>query len=107
MDEPTSAISEHEIGILFDLIRSLADQGVAIVYITHKLDELFQIADRLTVLRDGKLAGSSLVEGVAHDDIVRMMVGRDVKDLFVKAGVIRPRQVLKVKDLCLDVFYQF
>lgn len=102
MDEPTSAISEHEIGILFGLIRSLADQGVAIVYITHKLDELFQIAHRVTVLRDGKLVGSNLVDGVGHDDIVRMMVGRDVKDFFVKANVVRPRQVLKVKDICLE-----
>ncbi len=102
MDEPTSAISEHEIGMLFDLIRSLAGQGVAIVYITHKLDELFQIADRVTVLRDGKLVGSSLVDSLAHDETVRMMVGRDVEDISAKAGVVRSRQVLKVKDICLE-----
>jgi len=101
MDEPTSAISEHEIEVLFDLIRSLKAQGVAIVYITHKLDELFQIADTVTVLRDGKLVGSSLIGDVSHDDIVRMMVGRNMKDFFVKSDVVKSREVLSVRDMCL------
>ncbi|MCP4259823.1 MAG: sugar ABC transporter ATP-binding protein [Planctomycetes bacterium] len=101
MDEPTSAISEHEIKVLFEVIRSLKAQGVAIVYITHKLDELFQIADSVTVLRDGKLVSSSLIEDVTHDDIVRMMVGRDIKDFFVKADVTKSREVFSVRDMCL------
>lgn len=101
MDEPTSAISKHEIEILFGLIRSLTAQGVAIVYITHKLDELFQIADTVTVLRDGKLVGSSPIQDVTHDDIVRMMVGRDMKDFFVKANAVKPQDVLGVRDVCL------
>ena len=101
MDEPTSAISEHEIEVLFGLIRSLTAQGVAVVYITHKLDELFQIADTVTVLRDGKLVGSSPIGEVARDDIVRMMVGRDMKDFFVKADVAKPDVVLAVSDMCL------
>jgi ribose transport system ATP-binding protein len=101
MDEPTSAISEHEIEVLFGLIRSLKAQGVAIVYITHKLDELFKIADSVTVLRDGKLIGSSSIEDVTHDDIVRMMVGRDIKDFFIKADVKKSREVLSVNDICL------
>ena len=102
MDEPTSAISEHEVKVLFDLIRSLKTQGVAAVYITHKLDELFQIADSVAVLRDGKLVGSSSIEDVTHDDIVRMMVGRDVKDFFVKADVTKSKEVLNVRDMCLE-----
>ncbi len=101
MDEPTSAISDHEIKVLFDLIGSLKAQGVAIVYITHKLDELFQIADSVTVLRDGKLIGSSSIEDVTHDDIVRMMVGRDINDFFVKSDVTKSREVLCVKNMCL------
>jgi len=101
MDEPTSAISEHEIKVLFDLIRSLKAQGVAIVYITHKLDELFQIADSVTVLRDGKLVGFRSLENVTHDDIVRMMVGRDLSDFFVKSGVAQSEEVLSVRDMCL------
>ena len=101
MDEPTSAISKHEIEVLFGLIRSLTAQGVAVVYITHKLDELFQIADTVTVLRDGKLVGSSPIEDVTHDDIVRKMVGRDMQNFFVKADVVKPQEVLGVRDVCL------
>jgi len=101
MDEPTSAISKHEIEVLFSLIRSLTAQGVAVVYITHKLDELFKIASTVTVLRDGKLVGSSPIEDVTHDDIVRMMVGRDMKDFFVKANATKSQVVLGVRDLCL------
>ena len=101
MDEPTSAISKHEIEILFGLIRSLTAQGVAIVYITHKLVELFQIADTVTVLRDGRLVGSNAIEDVTHDEIVRMMVGRDMQDFFVKANATKPRDVLGVRDVCL------
>ncbi len=101
MDEPTSAISDHEIKVLFDLIRSLKAQGVAIVYITHKLDELFEIADSVTVLRDGKLIGSSSIDDVTHDDIVRMMVGRDIKDFFIKSNVTKSEEVFSVRDMCL------
>ena len=102
MDEPTSAISDREIEVLFGLIRSLTAQGVAVVYITHKLDELFQIADTVTVLRDGKLVGSRDIDEVTHDDIVRMMVGRDMEDFFVKADVAKPEAVFAVNDVCLS-----
>ena len=102
MDEPTSAISEREIGLLFDLIKSLTEQGVAIVYITHKLDELFQIADRVTVMRDGKVIGSGAIEEVTHDDVVRMMVGRDIQDFFVKAEATKQQEVLTVEQMCLN-----
>jgi ribose transport system ATP-binding protein len=102
MDEPTSAISEREIGLLFDLIKSLTEQGVAIVYITHKLDELFQIADRVTVMRDGRVIGSGAIEEVTHDDVVRMMVGRDIQDFFVKAQATKQQEVLTVEQICLN-----
>jgi len=102
MDEPTSAISEHEIEILFDLIRSLKTHGVAVVYITHKLDELFQIADTVTALRDGKFVGSNSIDEVTHDDIVRMMVGRNIKDFFVKSDVTKSGEIFRIKDICLD-----
>lgn len=102
MDEPTSAISEHEIEVLFSLIRSLRNRGVAIVYITHKLDELFNIADRVTVLRDGKLISCRPISEVTHDDIVRMMVGRDIDDFFVKSETAKGDEVLRVENICLD-----
>lgn len=72
------------------------------VYITHKLDELFQIADTVTVLRDGKLVGSTALNEVTHDEIVRMMVGRDTEDFFVKADVVKPEVVFAVRDVRLS-----
>lgn len=101
MDEPTSAISEHEIEVLFNLIRTLTARGVAIIYITHKLDELFEIGDEVAVLRDGKYIGSSPIKDVNHDEIVRMMVGRDIEKFFVKKTAIKPQELFKVEDICL------
>jgi len=102
MDEPTSAISKREIDTLFHLIRSLTKHGVAVVYITHKLSELFQVADRVTVMRDGRVVGCSPVEQITHDDVVRTMVGRDIKDFFVKAEAGTQQEVLRVHDICLS-----
>lgn len=101
MDEPTSALSESETNTLFKLIRSLTAKGVAIVYITHKMDELTRLADYVTVLRDGRSVSESAVKNIAVDEIVKFMVGRDIKDFFVKKqhekGVVR----LKVEDVSL------
>lgn len=101
MDEPTSAISERETEVLFGLIKSLTEHGAAIVYITHKLDELFQIADCVTVMRDGKVVGSKPLKQVSHDDVVRMMVGRDIKDFFVKTEASQSKEAFRVKGLHL------
>ena len=81
MDEPTSAISEQEVESLFRLIRQLKQRGVGIIYITHKLDELTQIADDITVFRDGQFIAEKPFRDVTHDEIVRMMVGREVSEL--------------------------
>ncbi len=79
MDEPTSSLSGNEIDLLFSIISNLKEKGVAVVYISHKLDELFRIADNFTVLRDGKVTGSKeMSELIMRDDIIRMMVGRDI-----------------------------
>ncbi len=78
MDEPTSAISVAETEVLFTLIRSLRSRGVGIVYISHRMEELRQIADRLTVLRDGRYVGSRALADVADDEVIAMMVGRDI-----------------------------
>lgn len=101
MDEPTSAIGEHEIEVLFGVIRSLAKGGVAIVYITHKLDELFQIADCVTGLRDGKYVGTREIDDVTHDDIVRMMVGRDIDNFFVKVDAATTTPAMTVSGIYL------
>ena len=102
MDEPTSAISDHEVGILFELIHSLIQRGVAIVYITHKMEEVFQIAQRITVMRDGRVIGTHHAKDIKENEIVTMMVGRDLKDFFVKAAAIQETDVLQVADICLD-----
>lgn len=78
MDEPTSAISDSEVAVLFGIIRDLRKRGKAVVYISHKLDELFTIADRYVVLRDGKSVEEGLMTNMTHDHLIRAMVGRDL-----------------------------
>jgi ribose transport system ATP-binding protein len=83
MDEPTSAISISETKVLFGLIRSLRDRGVGIVYISHRMEELRQIADRVTVLRDGQYVGTRGMDEVTDDEIIAMMVGRDISAAYL------------------------
>ena len=78
MDEPTAAFPPNEVALLFDSIRFLVKQGISIIYISHRLDEIFQIADRATVLRDGKLVGTKRIADITQRDLVQMMVGHDV-----------------------------
>ncbi|GAB4542878.1 MAG: sugar ABC transporter ATP-binding protein [Anaerolineae bacterium] len=80
MDEPTAALTPHEVTLLFNIIKTLGSQGVGIIYISHRLDEIFQIAHRVAVLRDGQLVGVQPVNRVSHRELVRMMVGRDVDE---------------------------
>ncbi len=101
MDEPTSAISEHEVVVLFRLIRQLKQQGVGIIYITHKLDELPQIADDVTILRDGCFIATESYAAMTNDQMVRHMVGREVSDLFPKTFARLGDGMLAVKQLSL------
>jgi ribose transport system ATP-binding protein len=101
MDEPTSAITEQEIEVLFRLIAQLKARGVGIVYITHKLDELSRIADDVTVLRDGQLIGEKPFKEVSRDEMIRMMVGRELSDLFPKTTAPLGAEVLRVEDVSL------
>jgi ABC-type sugar transport system ATPase subunit len=80
MDEPTAALTPHEVNLLFDIIKGLQAQGVAIIYISHRLDEIFRIADRVTVLRDGKLVGTRKTAEINQRELVRMMVGREIEE---------------------------
>jgi inositol transport system ATP-binding protein len=106
MDEPTSALTEREVAHLFTIIRDLRSQGIGIVYITHKMNELFEIADEFSVFRDGKYIGTHASSEVTRDDIIRMMVGREITQMFPKEEVPIGDVVLSVKDLCLkDVFH--
>lgn len=99
MDEPTSALSERETKRLFEVMRALKAEGVSFVYISHRLEELFAICDRLTVLRDGEYVGSASIRELSLERVVAMMVGREIGDRFpVKTN--RPGGVvLEVRDL--------
>ena len=101
MDEPTSALTETEVGHLFRIIRTLKAQGKGIVYITHKMNELFEIADQVSVFRDGRFVGEQASADVTRDDIIRMMVGRDVTQMFPKTVVPIGDVILSVKNLTL------
>ena len=104
MDEPTSSLADEEIKLLFGKIHELVAQNVAIIYITHRLEELPQIADRITVLRDGRYIGTSQVEGLSRAEIIQMMVGREVSSIFPKVFCDLGEPVLEVKHLSGRMF---
>jgi len=97
LDEPTSATTEREAAALHELMRELASAGVAIIYITHKLAELEHIADDVTILRDGRIVATQSAKSVGRDDIVRMMVGRDLSELFARQPHEPGEEVLRVE----------
>jgi ribose transport system ATP-binding protein len=82
MDEPTAALAEEEIKVLFQIIEELKKKGIAIIYISHRMDEIFRISDRLTVFRDGRYVASKEIGETDYDDVVSMMVGRSVSNLY-------------------------
>ncbi|MCF8358878.1 MAG: sugar ABC transporter ATP-binding protein [Prolixibacteraceae bacterium] len=102
MDEPTSAISDQEVELLFKIINDLKTRGVAVVYISHKLNELFEIADRYEVLRDGQKVGSGLMMDTNHDQLVKMMVGRDLASVLNKDQHCDGDELLRLENLCLQ-----
>ena len=94
MDEPTSALTDTEVTALFDIIRGLKERGLAVIYISHRLEEIFTICDRVTVLRDGQLAGELPIAEATPDRIVRLMVGRPLMDLFRPEEAERRLEIL-------------
>lgn len=99
MDEPTSSLTLNEVADLFRLVRRLRADGTAIIFISHRLEELFELADRVTVLRDGSYVDTRLMKDVTRDDLIRMMVGRTINNLFPKQNVEAGEVVLKVEEL--------
>jgi ribose transport system ATP-binding protein/inositol transport system ATP-binding protein len=106
MDEPTSALTEREVDHLFKIILSLKAQGKGIIYITHKMNELFEIADEVSVFRDGKYIATKTSQEVTRDDIIRMMVGREITQMFPKETVPIGDVVMSVKNLALKGIFQ-
>lgn len=99
MDEPTSAISDTEVNMLFKQIERLKEKGVAIIYITHKMDEIRRIADEITIIRDGSFVSSGPIENYTDDEIISLMVGRKISNIFPKEEVPIGDVVLEVKGL--------
>jgi len=99
MDEPTSSLTNQEIEILFKLIERLKDQDIAIVYISHRLEEVFEICDRVTVLRDGEFVGEVETVETDEDELINMMVGRTIEDRFPKMEFNPGEEILKIENL--------
>ena len=102
MDEPTAALAEADVKRLLEVVRRLRADGVGIVYVSHRMNEIFEIADRVTVLRDGKSIGTKPVAEVSEAALVSMMVGRDIHQLFPKEDIPRGKTRLEVRDLSLS-----
>lgn len=99
MDEPTSSLTENEVVQLFDLIGRLKKQGVAIIYISHRIDEIFKIADELTIMRDGKVVGTWATHELTEDMIISKMVGREMTSRFPKREATPGEVILRVENL--------
>lgn len=99
MDEPTAALTEADVERLFNIVRLLRDRGVGIVYISHRLNEVFELADRVTVLRDGEYVGTQDVSDTTEPQLISMMVGRTIDNLFPKMDAEIKDVVLEVKNL--------
>jgi ABC-type sugar transport system ATPase subunit len=105
LDEPTSSLAEHETLLLFKLIDQLKAEGLCVVYISHRLEEIFHIAERVTVLRDGEWVGTRQIADCNVEAVIRMMVGRELKDLYGQPGGTRDRAaraVLTVENLASE-----
>jgi inositol transport system ATP-binding protein len=106
MDEPTSALTEREVHHLFEIIKELRAAGISIIYITHRMNELFEIADEFSVFRDGKHVATRASTDVTRDDIIRMMVGREITQLFPKEEVPIGDTLLSVVNLSLKGVFE-
>ena len=99
MDEPTSTLSDREVDALFQFMRQLRGQGVGLIFITHRLAEVFVVSDRVTVLRDGQLVGSAPISEMNEGKVIGWMVGRELGEMYPKTAVPQPEIVLKVQGL--------
>lgn len=99
MDEPTAALTDKEIDLLFKIIRELRDKGVSFVYISHRMEEIFDICDEITIMRDGAYIGQKTIKETSFDEIVSMMVGYDLDDRFPRIEISPGETILSVKEL--------
>lgn len=96
MDEPTSSLTQHETVRLFEKIKRMRQEGITIIYISHKMDEIFELSDDVTVMRDGRFVGTKPISEISRDEIIARMVGRKIENIY-------PRRENKVGDICFEI----
>jgi ribose transport system ATP-binding protein len=102
MDEPTAPLTERETESLFRVIRSLKERGVGIIYISHRLEEIFEVGDRVTVLRDGTLVHTCGIREIDRRGLIRKMVGRELENEYPRAALERGKEILRIENLSSD-----
>lgn len=100
MDEPTAPLTSNEVDILFGIMDTLKKQGVTIIYISHRINEIFHVADRITILRDGQYIQTSNVSDITRDHLIQLMVGREVNDTYPKRNFATAEPVLELEGIC-------
>ena len=106
MDEPTAALTQSETEVLFEVINSLRAKGVSIVYISHRMEEIFELCDRITILRDGQYIGTEYIKDITMDDVVQMMIGREIGERYPKRDCQIGSEVLRVEGLSHEKFFK-
>ena len=106
MDEPTAALTQSETEVLFEVMNSLREKGVSIVYISHRMEEIFELCDRITILRDGQYIGTRNICDITMDDVVQMMIGREIGERYPKRDVTIGGEVLRVEGLTHEKFFR-
>ena len=101
MDEPTAALTQSETEVLFEVMNSLRSKGVSIVYISHRMEEIFELCDRITILRDGQYIDTKYIKDITMDDVVQMMIGREIGERFPSRNV-----AIRVEDLTHEKFFR-
>jgi len=106
MDEPTAALTQSETEALFEVMNSLREKGVSIVYISHRMEEIFELCDRITILRDGSYIGTEYIKDITMDDVVQMMIGREIGERFPKRDCPIGEEVLRVEGLTHEKLFR-
>lgn len=99
MDEPSAVLGEKDLEKLFDVVRSLQKQGIGIVYISHRMKEIFELADEVTILKDGRYVDTKQTSDVSMDELVKLMIGRDLKDVYPKRAPVPGELLLEVNNV--------
>jgi len=102
MDEPTASLTQKEIDHLFGIIRKMQEQGISVIYISHRFEELKEIGDRLTVLRDGRYVGTIEMNDFNYDRVINMMVGRTLGEMYTCTHTVSDKTILEIRDLKID-----